>query len=248
MKISIAQIKPVKGDIAANIAAHISFIELAVTHHADGIFFPELSITGYEPELANKLATTQGDTRFDIFQQTADRHNISIGLGAPIRSAKGVLIGMIIFQPNQAKQTYCKQQLHEDEFPYFVSGDKQLIIQLGELKIAPAICYESLQENHAEAAHQLGAAIYIASVAKSQKGVDKAMIHYPAMAKKYAMPVMMCNCTGYCDNFEAVGKSAVWSPDGNLLAQLDEKPEGILIFDTVTAETNRASLISSNRQ
>ena len=51
MKISIAQTRPIKGDIPANIEAHKRFINLAVSNGADAIFFPELSITGYEPEL-----------------------------------------------------------------------------------------------------------------------------------------------------------------------------------------------------
>jgi hypothetical protein len=53
-----------------------------------------------------------------------------------------------------------------------------------------------LQPNHSEKAFQLGADIYIASVAKSQSGVDKAMRHYPEVAKKYAMPVLMANSVG----------------------------------------------------
>ena len=57
MKIALVQARPVKGDIEANIAAHKRLIGLAVLNGADMIIFPELSITGYEPELANELAT-----------------------------------------------------------------------------------------------------------------------------------------------------------------------------------------------
>ena len=70
MKICIAQTKPIKGNVSANIEAHIKFIELALTLIAEAIFFPELSLTGYEPELAKKLATNQNDNRLDIFQAT----------------------------------------------------------------------------------------------------------------------------------------------------------------------------------
>ena len=52
MKICIAQTKPVKGNISSNIEAHIGFIERALTFGTEAIFFPELSLTGYEPELA----------------------------------------------------------------------------------------------------------------------------------------------------------------------------------------------------
>jgi predicted amidohydrolase len=234
MKIAIAQTRPIKGDIAANIAAHKKLIALAIAYKADAIFFPELSITGYEPELAKELATTQDDKRFDGFREISNKNKITIGLGIPTRTNAGIQISMIIFQPGTPGQTYSKQQLHADEFPYFVNGDKQLILAVENKKIAPAICYESLQINHSDRASKLGAEIYVASVAKSQNGIDKAMVHYPIIAKKFSMPVLMSNCIGPCDNFETVGQSSVWTKEGKLAGQLDNKLEGILIFDTDT--------------
>lgn len=236
MKISVGQTRPIKGNISANIATHKRLINLAIFHKADSIFFPELSITGYEPELAKELATNQDDKEFDDFQKISNKNKITIGLGMPTKINFGVKISMIIFQPDIPRQVYSKQQLHSDEFPYFVNGDEQIVITVDNKKIAPAICYESLQTDHSDNASELGADIYLASVAKSQNGVDKAMTHYPAVAKKFSMPVLMSNCVGYCDNFESVGKSSVWTKQGNLVGQLDDKLEGILIFDTVTEE------------
>ncbi|ANF49138.1 hypothetical protein A0O34_00560 [Chryseobacterium glaciei] len=98
MKISVAQTRPIKGDIYANIEIHKKLINLAVSHKTDSIFFSELSVTGYESE-------------------------------------------------------------------------------------------------------------------------DKAMIHYPEIAKKFSMPVLMSNCVGFCDNFQSVGKSSVRSKQGNLVGR-----------------------------
>jgi predicted amidohydrolase len=142
---------------------------------------------------------------------------------------------MVIFEPNKPRQTYSKQQLHSDEFPYFENGVGQVIIKTNDKNIAPAICYESLQPTHAENAFKLGADVYLASVAKPAKGVKNAFDLYPSIAKQYAMPVLMANCVGFCDNFLSVGKSAVWTKEGELVGQLDDKTEGILIFDTETA-------------
>jgi len=234
MKISVAQIRPVKGNIPANIEAHKRITTLAVTCGADALFFPELSITGYEPELARYLATDSGDQRFDDFQSISDRNNIIMGIGMPTVAGGGVQISMIIFQPHAPRLTYSKQELHTDEMPYFVNGDRQLMLEVGDQKIAPAICFESLQMKHATTAKGLGANLYLASVAKSQKGIDKAVIHYPEVAKKNSMAVLMVNSIGYCDNFESVGKSSVWTKEGRLAGQLDNGIEGLLIFDTDT--------------
>lgn len=236
MKICIAQTEPIKGNILANIETHLKLIELALTLNAEAIFFPELSLTGYEPELAKKLATNQHDNRLDLFQEISDKNKIIIGLGLPTATESQIRISMVIFEPNKPRQTYSKQQLHSDELPYFEPGVEQVIIKTNDRNIAPAICYESLQPAHAENAFKLGADVYLASVAKPAKGVEKAFDQYPAVAKQFAMPVLMSNCVGFCDNFISVGKSAVWTKKGELVGQLDDKTEGILIFDTETEE------------
>jgi predicted amidohydrolase len=244
MKICIAQTEPIKGNVSANIEAHKRFIELALTFNAEAIFFPELSLTGYEPELAKKMATNQNDNRLNIFQKISNNNNIIIGLGLPTATESQIRISMIIFEPNKPRQTYSKQQLHSDEFPYFENGVGQVIIKTNDTNIAPAICYESLQPTHSENALKLGADVYLASLAKPAKGIEKAFDHFSRVAKQYAMPVLMSNCVGFCDNFLSVGKSSVWTKEGKLVGQLDDKTEGILIFDTETEEIGKRILIN----
>lgn len=164
----------------------------------------------------------------------SDSYKITIGVGLPIKTKMGIHIGMVIFQPLTLRQTYAKQHLHDDEIPYFKNGTEQVILKIKNEKIAPAICYESLKSEHVEVANSLGAEIYVASVAKSQKGINQAFTYYPQIASKYAMPVLMSNCIGKCDNFESIGNSAIWSKNGILLGQLNVENEGILIFDTRT--------------
>ena len=234
MKISIAQIKPIKGDVLSNIKKHETLIEIASSLNASSIFFPELSLTSYEPALAKNLATDQNDLRLDLFQKISNKNKITIGVGLPTKSTKGINISMVVFQPNQLKQTYSKQHLHSDEFGYFEKGNEQLILTVENHKIAPAICYESLQAEHSDNAIKLGANVYLASVAKAEKGFDKAIEYYSALAKKHALPVLMANSIGYCDNFISVGQSSVWTKNGTLAGQLDEDNEGLLIFNTET--------------
>jgi predicted amidohydrolase len=242
MKISIAQTRPVKGDIAANLELHQNIIQLSASLGASAVFFPELSLTGYEPTIARQLATTLADTRFDCLQMASDTRRITIGVGVPTAVSAGILISMVLFQPFQPPQIYSKQQLHPDEFPFFVEGEGQLIIIMEDKKIAPAICYESLQPAHAERAHTLGAALYIASVAKSTAGINRAMDHFPAVALKHSMAVLMSNSVGFCDNFYSAGRSAVWTRQGMLAGQLDDQHEGLLTFDTETEEVHTQML------
>ena len=242
MNIAIAQIRPSSGNVPVNIEAHLKFIDLAITLGADALFFPELSLTGYEPPMAQVLAINDSDSIFDVFQTVSNKYKVIIGLGMPTIASIGIQISMLIFQPNQPFQIYSKQQLHPDELPYFVGGDQQVTFHVNNIKIAPAICYESLQLDHAYKVNRLGADIYVASVAKSQNGLEKAMTHYRNVAKEYSMTVLMSNCVEYCDNFQSVGQRAIWTDQGELVAQLDDQEEGILIIDTDTQEVIKRSI------
>ncbi|MBL7983158.1 MAG: carbon-nitrogen hydrolase family protein [Flavobacteriales bacterium] len=242
MRIGIAQTRPVMGDIPANIEAHIRCIMLASTVQAEALFFPELSLTGYELALANALATDQDDVRLDALQRTSDDLGIIIGAGLPTRAGTDVRISMVILEPHRPRRTYSKQHLHVDEYTYFRPGVGQVMISTATTVIAPAICFESLLPAHAAKAFRLGADVYLASVSKSERGVAKAHDHYATIAKQYGKPVGMCISIGPCDNFVSGGRSAVWTREGIMAGQLTPHEEGILVFDTVTGEVTRRTL------
>ena len=231
MKVCAAQLRPVAGDFAMNSAKHLELIRLAVRHGAHLVFFPELSLTGYEPRLAKSLAGDPADCRLDVFQRCSDRDKVLIGVGMPVAVTSGVRIEMVWFGPGAARRTYAKQQLHVDENPYFVPGIGQLLLESECHKLAPAICYESLQMDHADSAAALAAEVYLASVAKPASGLAKAMAHYPAVARKHKMFVIMANCVGQSDDFVSVGQSAAWNVCGELLAQMDTESEGVVVLD-----------------
>lgn len=236
MRICVAQTRSFKGDIELNIETHKKLIELAVSEGANAIFFPELSITGYEPELAKDLATDQDDSRFDDFQKISNRQNVTIGVGMPTKSDSGIRISMLIFQPDTPRQTYSKQHLHADEYPYFVGGDRPVYLTENAHKMALAICYELSVPEHSETSSTHGANLYVASVAKTAAGVEKACNDLSAIARKYGMMVLMANSIGPSDNFVGAGNSAVWNREGALIGQLNNTNEGILIIDTETQE------------
>ncbi len=232
MKICIAQTKSWKGDIKKNIENHLRIIDQATELKASLIVFPELSITGYEPEMAKELVCEAGDTIFDPFQEVANQKNAILCIGAPTNTEEGVQISMLIFQPNAKRLVYSKQLLHTDELPYFVIGKEKPFLNINEKTIALGICYETLQREHFENAIKNDAKIYIASVAKPDRGLEKAYLHFPSIAKEFGVPILMANCIGYCDNFLSNGQSSVWNHEGKLMGQLDQENQGILIYDT----------------
>ncbi|MDH5694957.1 MAG: carbon-nitrogen hydrolase family protein [Gammaproteobacteria bacterium] len=237
MKISIAQTESLKGKVQENILNHLRMVERAIKSDSDLIIFPELSITNYEPDLAKELATGIEDVIFSPFQELSDKNEISIGIGMPTESADGINISMLIFQPNKKRVVYSKQMLHSDELPYFVCGNDQTILNIKGKKIAIGICFETLQKEHFVNVHQKGADIYIASVAKPKRGIEKAYKHFPNIAKEFKTPILMSNCVGLCDNFISVGQSAAWNKKGQIIGQLDSQNQGLLFYDVMSELT-----------
>ena len=239
MKICIAQTRPIAGDLQHNISRHIQFTDMAASFGADIIIFPELSLTGYEPALAESLALDPDDTRLDELVKVSEARRITIIAGVPTRHAAGICISLIIFQPGKARQLYSTRYLHPDEEPFFIGGPEASGL-IGERNdLALAICYEISVPQHAELAFKNGAKIYVASVAKFANGVEKALVRLADIGKDYSMTVSMANSIGPADNGICAGKSSIWDNKGALVGQLDDSHEGILILDTEIGECQK---------
>ena len=240
MRVCAAQFKPKSGDVDYNLAQHQRLAELAVRERVDVLFFSELSLTGYEPTLAQSLAIDPNDPCFKPLQTLSRAHKLTIGIGLPTDASSGVRISLLWLHSDRTRELYSKQILHADEQPFFVSGDHNLMIDAGQHKLASAICYESLHSDHAQSASALGADFYLASVAKDGGGLTKAQQHYPKIAKRYRMWVLMANAYGPCDNFIASGCSQIWNQDGEAIGGLGPAEDAIIGVDTASNRVIRA--------
>ncbi|WP_296248975.1 carbon-nitrogen hydrolase family protein [Pseudomonas sp. UBA4194] len=236
MKLIAAQIASIPGNIQDNLAKHVRVIHQAAGLGGSGIFFPELSLSGYQPALAGALAMHASDPRLDEFQGLSDRYRMLIAIGLPIKARQGIEIGMVVFQPGVMRTTYCKQHLHADETPFFIPASGQQVFDVAGHMVAPAICYESLQTVHAQEAAAMGAQIYFTSVAKSERGVAAACAHYPLIARQHGFTVLMANCVGPADDYVGAGQSAVWNTDGELAGRIDSSMEGLVVYDPGSGE------------
>lgn len=238
MKIALAQIASKKGAVTVNLAHHLKVAQLAAKHQADLLVFPELSITGYEPTLGKKLALASDDPIFDELQKCSDANELTIGIGIPLQDQSSAHIALLLLHPKQARQVYIKQYLHTDERPFFVSGQNKQIF-INTTKIALAICYELSVEAHTKTAVEQGAAMYLASVAKTADGVKKSYERLAQVAHANNFPTLMVNSVGPNDDFVSAGQSAIWNADGQLVGALKETQEGLLIFDTKSNSTEK---------
>lgn len=234
MRVAVAQIKSIKGNIEKNLENHLKWIKQAIQNNADMVVFPELSLTGYEPELAATLATNQDDQRLDVIQRLSDEDNITIGVGLPTRKENNIFVSLIFFQPHKERITYSKQFLYPPERSIFTPGRNSLLLKFETEIVSPAICYEVSNAAHQEYATLNNATIYIASVLSSIQGIDSQLEDLADIAKNNNLITFMANYVGKSGGYECAGKSSVWNEKGELLVQLGDKEEGLIIFDTKT--------------
>lgn len=61
--LAAAQTAPIRGDVEANLRQHAHLVRAAAEQGAEILVFPELSLTGYELNLAAELAFAEDDAR-----------------------------------------------------------------------------------------------------------------------------------------------------------------------------------------
>lgn len=216
--IAAGQFAPIRGSIEENIRRHQLLIAAAVSAGVDLLVFPELSLTGYEPELAEQLALSD-DTLLEPLQRLADKHDMTIVVGAPLQVKDDKpAIGACIIAAQQPISFYRKMYLHPGESDYFSLGETPCLFTMGGQHIGLAICADAGQPAHAEQTVRQGAEIYVNSVL-SANGYDKDAGLLANYAKLYAMPTLMANYSGPSGGWQPVGKSAVWNAKGELIAQ-----------------------------
>ncbi|MEO0404150.1 MAG: carbon-nitrogen hydrolase family protein [Bacteroidota bacterium] len=194
MKIALCPIQSITGDVLSNISMHLDACRKAAHLGCQAAFFPELSITGYYLEEIKGMRFTGKEHEFQPFQDFSNQENMVIGIGAPLSSEKGTQIGLLVFHPNQPVQTYAKRWIHESEKPYFIPGHRSEVISVNNVKLAPAICYESKLEEHFSSTrdqHHFDA--YLALVFKTEEDIAIAKKHYQYLAKKYNTPILCVN-------------------------------------------------------
>ncbi|WP_409526196.1 carbon-nitrogen hydrolase family protein [Nitrincola sp. MINF-07-Sa-05] len=229
-KIAVAQVPSNKGDVATNTATHLHAIKCASAQGVSCLVFPELSLTGYEPELASDLAFTHDDLRLQPFIDAAREYNISIGVGVPLATVQGIEIGLLFFSPAGEVTSYSKMHLHPGEDRYFSPGSEHHIETLHGVTIAHAICADTNQPQHARECAKAGAEVYIAGVMITAGGYEADTAALSRYASEHGMLVAMANHNASTGGWQPIGKSAIWTESG-LLACANETQQALVVAE-----------------
>lgn len=147
MKVAIAQIKPVLGDLEENIKKHREFIGLAKASGADLVVFPELSLTGYSlKDLTNEVAIRLDDKRLLPLIGLSNDIDIVVGLVEEsdeylyFNSALYLSQGEIL---HNHRKIYLPTYGMFEEGRHFAMGDKLRVFRTNFGKIGIIICEEA---------------------------------------------------------------------------------------------------------
>jgi len=109
--IAVAQTIPMRGDVNANLEQHVRLVHVAAEEQAEVLVFPELSLTGYELDLANDLAFSESDPRLASLVEMASSFSMTLIVGAPVRIRSRLHIGAFIISPDRTVGLYTKHHL-----------------------------------------------------------------------------------------------------------------------------------------
>ena len=245
MKIGLAQIASIKGEIDDNIEHHLRMLKHFYGGPGDLVVFPELSLSNYDPDIAAVTATAPNDARLDVFQRCADSSGISVGAGIPTTGEEKPYISLVLFRPGENRRVLSKRYLHPDEYAFFSPSNGSIGVVDFDVKVALAICFEISVPAHIQAATKCGIDLYLATVAKTAHGIREARAVLSAKARHFRLPILLVNSIGRCEGKEAGGGSMVINDKGVVIGQLSSTDEGFLVYDS--AACTALSIIMSEK-
>lgn len=258
--IAVAQTCPVRGDVKTNLAEHLRLARIAAAEGARIVVFPELSLTGYELDLASELAFSEDDPRLAPLVEAAASASMTLVVGAPVRIGSRLHIGAFIISPDRTTALYTKH--HLGAFPatagrdgtvppaestVFEPGDRDALVRFGDSIAAVAVCADIGRPSHPRQAADRGATTYLAGMFVIPSEFDGEATKLRDHAIEYSMVVAFANFGGPSGGLAAAGRSGVWSGNGELLVRLDDAGAGIaVVTETEQGWETKAHMLSGN--
>ncbi len=237
MRLALAQINSVVGDVDGNAAKVVEWMERARGENADLVLFPELVVTGYPPE---DLLLRPGFIRAakraveDIAKAA---HGITVMVGAPHLDTD-LFNACFVLARGEIRRVYRKRYLPNygvfDEDRYFAPGENDLLVDVAGVRVGLTVCEDIwIEGSPAFGLGRLGAEL-VANLSASPFHVGKdiereEIVRRCAVANKRV--VALCNAVGGQDELVFDGHSIVLDGSGEVLARAAGFEEELLVVD-----------------
>jgi NAD+ synthase (glutamine-hydrolysing) len=242
MRLALAQINTVVGDLDGNRDRILRGLDEAKEAGADIVLFPELAITSYPPE---DLLLRPGFIR--AAEQTLEEvaracRGIVALVGTP-HFDRDLYNACAVCAGGEVRAIYHKRFLPNygvfDEDRYFAPGRELVLLEHGGVLIGPTVCEDVWQPGPPATDLTLAGAELIANISASPFHVGKdrereAML--VTRARDNSCFLAFCNAVGGQDELIFDGHSLVLDDEGEVLARAPGFEECLLIVDVEPAE------------
>ena len=258
LRIGLAQINPVVGDLIGNSELIKAEIAKAKDQSVDVIVFPEMVLTGYPVEdLALRPAFRQA-SKDKVAQLASEIKELGAGemlavVGYLDEGAKP-LNAVALIHDGKIKARYVKHHLPNygvfDEFRNFAPGSDSLVVRFRGVDIGIAICEDIWQELGpvSELAKRTPGLVLVPNGSPYERNKDDARL---ALVKKrvtqIGAPLVYVNMVGGQDDLVFDGDSLVVNESGDLLSRAPQFHSHLGITDIkVAVNSSNPDLIISD--
>jgi NAD+ synthase (glutamine-hydrolysing) len=238
LRLAIAQIDTVVGDIAGNTNRILQAMDRAEEAQADLVTFPELALTGYPPE--DLLLKPQFvDANLAALNELAAQARDVVAIVGFVDRAGDIFNAAAVIQSGRVVVTYHKMYLPNygvfDEFRYFRAGRECPVVRIGDATVGVSIC-EDIWYPDGPYFHQAisGGADVLVNISSSPYHAGKGQWR-ERMLKTRAVDntaiVAYTNLVGGQDELVFDGASMVISASGEILARGRQFEEDFIVVD-----------------
>jgi NAD+ synthase (glutamine-hydrolysing) len=237
LRVALAQLNVVVGDLDGNRARILSATEEARSRGADVVVFPELAVTGYPPE---DLLLRPGFVRgaHESVTEIASATNGIVALVGTPWFDRDLANACAVCAGGRVQAVYRKHFLPNygvfDEHRYFAEGRDLVVLALGDTSIGITICEDVWQPGPPATDLALAGAQLIVNLSASPFHVGKAEDREEMLvtrARDTSSYLAFCNLVGGQDELVFDGHSLVLDPDGEVIARAPGFEEHRLVLD-----------------
>jgi NAD+ synthase (glutamine-hydrolysing) len=237
MRLALAQINTVVGDLDGNRDLIHSRLDEARTGGVDLVLFPELAVTGYPPEdLLLRSGFVRAAAR-SLEQIAVQARDIVALVGFPYFDTD-LYNACAVCANGEVKAVYRKRFLPNygvfDEDRYFAPGRDLVLLEIGETRVGLTICEDMWQPGPPATDLALAGAELLVNISASPFHVGKEVEREEMLvtrARDNSCFVAFCNAVGGQDELIFDGHSCVLDDEGEVVARAVGFEETLLLVD-----------------
>jgi NAD+ synthase (glutamine-hydrolysing) len=254
LRIALAQLDAVVGDIAGNEARIAELIVAARDAGAQLVCFPELALTGYPPEDLLLKEHFLADVRAALLRLAAGTTGIVAIVGYPER-AEDVHNAAAVLADGALQASYRKVHLPNygvfDELRYFQPGARGAVVEIDGVTVGLTICEDVWQPGPPLSDEALAGARLIVNISASPFDAGKGVRRERMLAQRARddlAAVAFCGLVGGQDELVFDGSSVVLDHDGAAIARAPQFEEALLVAEVDTLAAGSARLRDTRRR